>query len=118
MLYFFAFSYFTSGRSISYDHVVIRPVMALIGCQRCGRSDPLPKMHEKMALPTQDIALFFHSSTRTSMTCQKDNKKILNRWLQRARLLHVMFLPVVKAIFFKEHHDFRTKIGNFETDSK
>ena len=42
-------------------------VMALIGCERCGRTKP-PLKYIKKWPPTQDIALFLHSSTRTSMT--------------------------------------------------
>ena len=52
----------------------LKPVMALIGCERCGRTEP-PKIDQKVGPPAQEIALFFYSSTRTSMTCQKKRKQ-------------------------------------------
>ena len=45
--------------------------MALIGCERCGRTEPPLKYIRKWP-PTQEIAL--HSSTRTLMGCQKEKK--------------------------------------------
>ena len=47
-------------------------VMALIGCERCGRTKP-PLKYIKKWPPTQNITLFLHSSTRTSMTFKKKN---------------------------------------------
>ena len=38
-------------------------MMALIGCQRSGRTRPT-KIHQKVPLPTQEIALSLYSSTR------------------------------------------------------
>ena len=40
-------------------------VMASVGEKRSGRTDPVFKKHQKVAPSTQDIALFFYSSTRT-----------------------------------------------------
>ena len=45
-------------------------VMALIGYEQV----PLQYIR-KWPTPTQEIALFFHSSTRTSIACQKEKKR-------------------------------------------
>ena len=37
--------------------------MALIGCERCGRTGP-PKIDQKVALPTQEIALLLAPGRR------------------------------------------------------
>ena len=47
--------------------------MALIGCERCGRTGP-PKIDQKVAPSVQEIALFLEKSTRTLMTGQKKKK--------------------------------------------
>ena len=78
--------------------------MASIECERCGRTEPPIKYIKNLPTPKkQDIALFFHSSTRTSMACQKN---FLNQWLQHARLLHVMLLSLVlvtcEDLFFRD----------------
>ena len=44
--------------------VKLVPVMTLVGCEQSNRTGP-PNKHQKVALPTQDIALFFHGSIRT-----------------------------------------------------
>ena len=41
--------------------------MALIGCEQWGSTEP----RSKSGPPSQEIALFFHSSPRTLMACQK-----------------------------------------------
>ena len=74
------------GKTCFYKHMYV--VMALIV------ANPLKihKIHQKVtplkyiksAPPTQEIALFFHGSTWTSMVCQKEKKKILN---QRCNML-------------------------------
>ena len=46
------------------------PVVALIGCKRSGRTRLPSKIHQK------EIALFLHSSTKISMACHKEKKKI------------------------------------------
>ena len=48
-------------------------MMILIGCERKGSTRPPPKIHQKVAPPTQKIALFLNSSAKTSMICQKKN---------------------------------------------
>ena len=57
-------------------------MMTLIGCKQCDRTEPPLKYIKKS--PTQEIALFLYSSTRTSMACQKEKnfeKKRLPRQL-------------------------------------
>ena len=47
-------------------------VMASKECKRCGRTESPIKYIKNLPTPKkQDIALFFHSSTRTSMARQK-----------------------------------------------
>ena len=46
-------------------------VMALTRCDRCGPAELPLKYIRKWPHPTQDIALFFRSSTRMSMVRQK-----------------------------------------------
>ena len=43
-----------------------------------------PKVHQKVALPAQVIALFLHSSTRTSMVVKKKIKKC---WISGCSML-------------------------------
>ena len=48
-------------------------MMALMGANGAAVPGP-PKIHQKMASPTQEIALFLYISIRTSMACQKKKK--------------------------------------------
>ena len=48
------------------DHAIVTT-----GSDGFNRVRSPPKIHQKMAPSTQDIALVFHSGTRTSMACQK-----------------------------------------------
>ena len=68
-------------------------VMALVGWNGAAAPSP-PTTHQKVALDTQEIALFLHSSTKTWMACQKEKKKKLNQqhaWLL-LRLCHLCLL--------------------------
>ena len=46
-------------------------VMVLLRCEWSGHTDP-PKKHQNVLPPTQDIALFFHNSTRTVAALNKN----------------------------------------------
>ena len=46
-------------------------VTALIGCKRCACTKPSLKYNKNWP-PKQEIFLFFHSSSRTLMACQKN----------------------------------------------
>ena len=80
--------------------------MGLIGCEDAA-APSYPKIHQKVVLPTQDIALFFHSSTRRSMACQKIKYKKCRmgvaacsacaRHVVNRALLHMMFVFRVKV---------------------
>ena len=50
-------------------YIYLHTLMALIGCEQCGHTGPSPK-RSKSGPPTQEIALFLRSNSRTS-TCQK-----------------------------------------------
>ena len=52
-------------------------VMALIGCERCGRTEPPLKYIKKWAPSTQDIALFLHSSTGMLMALKKKIESVV-----------------------------------------
>ena len=67
--------------------------MTLTGWEWCGRTET-PLKYIKKWLPYTKYC-FLHSSTGMSMACQKENKKMLNQWLQYARLLLVMLSIVL-----------------------
>ena len=54
--------------------------MALIGASGAVAPPP-PKIDQKVAPPTQEIALFLQRSIRTSMAHQKKRKKFFKKFL-------------------------------------
>ena len=72
--------------------------MALIGCEQSGRTSP-PKIHQKVVPPAQEIALFLHSCTRTSMACQKEKKSLEKKRLLLLRLLSLVLVEMWKYSF-------------------
>ena len=64
--------------------------MALIECERCGRTKP-PLKYIKKWLHAQKIALFLQRSTRTLMACQKKEKKNLKKASVIDDILHTIY---------------------------
>ena len=51
--------------------------MALIGCERCGRTGP-PKIEQKVAPPTQEIAQFLQGTLGRRFQLKKRGKNFFH----------------------------------------
>ena len=76
--------------------------MALIGCKQIG-SVETPKVHQKVAPLTQEIALVLHSSIRTSMAFQKEKKEILKILLRLSSIVLVEMWKQATDFFLESY---------------
>ena len=81
--------------------ILLYTVMASAGCERCTRTEP----------PTQEIALFLQSSTKTLMACQKKEKILKKKhpWLTTLYTLYTTTIRSENFLFFLETPG---KLGN------
>ena len=73
--------------------------MALIGCEQCGRTGPPPKIEQKVALPTQEIALFLQGSIRTLLSGQKKEKSFSIFWEKICTLYYYNQVKLEKSSY-------------------